>query len=104
MLATSFDPDYDPNLTDHDAAILTLAQPITTAAAAPIDILDAPTESSFADPGDPVTVSGWGSTVKQDPDFSRRAELPARRSTPSRRRSSARRNATPTTAAGSRTA
>jgi len=76
VLATSFDPDYDPNLTDHDAALLTLAQPITTAAAAPIDILDSATESSFADPGDPVTASGWGSTVKQDPDFSRQPSYP----------------------------
>ena len=76
VLATSFDPDYDPNLTDHDAALLTLAQPITTPAAAPIDILDATTESSFADPGDAVTVSGWGSTVKQDPDFSREPSYP----------------------------
>jgi secreted trypsin-like serine protease len=76
VLATSFDPDYDPNLADHDAALLTLAQPITTAAAAPIDILDATTESSFADPGDAVTVSGWGSTVKQDPDFSREPSYP----------------------------
>jgi hypothetical protein len=70
VLATSFDPQYDPNLTDHDAAILTLSESITTTAAQAITILDSTTETSFVDPGDPVAVSGWGSTVKQDPTFS----------------------------------
>jgi secreted trypsin-like serine protease len=67
VLATSFHPDYDPNLTDYDAAILTLAQPIVIASdlAQPISILGG---LSFADPLDPVDVSGWGGTVQQNPD------------------------------------
>jgi len=66
VVATSFDPDYDPNLTDHDAAILTLAEPITLAAglAQPISILG---NDSFAAAGEPVDVSGWGDTIAQDP-------------------------------------
>jgi Trypsin len=66
VVATSFDPDYDPNLTDHDAAILTLAEPITlaTGLAQPIPIL---ADDSFAQADDAVDVSGWGDTVMQDP-------------------------------------
>ena len=66
VVATSFDPDYDPNLTDHDAAILTLAGPITLAAglAEPISILG---DDSFAEANDAVDVSGWGDTIAQDP-------------------------------------
>jgi Trypsin len=66
VVATSFDPDYDPNLTDHDAAILTLAQPITlaTGLAQPISILG---NVTFAQATDPVDVSGWGDTIAQDP-------------------------------------
>jgi secreted trypsin-like serine protease len=68
VVATSFDPKYDPNLTDYDAAILTLAEPgialEDAAPARPISILN---DSSHADTGDAVDVSGWGDTIAQDP-------------------------------------
>ena len=73
VIATSFDPQYDPNATDYDAAILTLAAPITFGIAEPIAILG---DETFAQDGDPVDVSGWGSTVQQDPDFSNTASYP----------------------------
>jgi secreted trypsin-like serine protease len=75
VAATSFDPDYDPNLTDHDAAIVTLAAPITleSGLAQGISILS---DVSHAEAGDAVDVSGWGSTVKQPPDFSHQPSYP----------------------------
>jgi hypothetical protein len=65
VVATSFDPEYDPGTADHDAAVLTLAQPVTTGSAEPIPLLS---DDSFAQPADAVTVSGWGDTVVQQPD------------------------------------
>ena len=77
VIATSFDPQYDPNRTDHDAAILTLAGPGITlddpALAKPISILG---DTSFAAAGDPVDVSGWGNTEQEDPDFSTSPNYP----------------------------
>jgi secreted trypsin-like serine protease len=63
VLATSFDPQYDPNTTDHDAAILTLASPISFGTAEPISILG---DQAFAQAGDAVNVSGWGITDPSD--------------------------------------
>jgi secreted trypsin-like serine protease len=68
VVATSFDPDYDPNLTDHDAAILTLAAPgiaIAPQLAEPVPIIG--TNDPHTGDGDPVDVSGWGDTLPQDP-------------------------------------
>jgi secreted trypsin-like serine protease len=75
VAATSFDPDYDPNRTDHDAAIVRLAAPIALepGLAQGISILG---DSSRAGARDAVDVSGWGSTVKQPPDFSHPPSFP----------------------------
>jgi len=71
VVATSFDPQYDPNVTDYDAAILTLASPGITlddeTLAKQIPILS---DESFANADDPVDVSGWGNTQQEDADFS----------------------------------
>jgi secreted trypsin-like serine protease len=74
VLATSFDPEYDPNLTDHDAAILTLQPPgiplddPTLAQQIPILGSD---ELAHVDARAPVDVSGWGNTEQEDPAFSK---------------------------------
>jgi secreted trypsin-like serine protease len=73
VVATSFNPQYDPNATDHDAAILTLATPISFGIAEPIAILG---DESLAAAGGLVDVSGWGSTVQQDPGFSNTPSYP----------------------------
>jgi secreted trypsin-like serine protease len=77
VVATSFDPQYDPNRTDYDAAILTLASPGIAlddeTLAKPIPIL---ADESFAHTDDPVDVSGWGNTQQEDPDFSANPVFP----------------------------
>jgi secreted trypsin-like serine protease len=69
VIATSFDPDYAPELADYDAAILTLQPPGITLTdpkpARPISILSDLTRAQADDAAD---VSGWGDTVPQDPE------------------------------------
>jgi secreted trypsin-like serine protease len=59
----SFMPSYDPNSNDHDAALLTLAQPLSLqpGTVEPIDLI-ADDQSAAWQPGSLVTVSGWGNT------------------------------------------
>jgi secreted trypsin-like serine protease len=71
VVATSFDPQYDPNATDYDAAILTLAEPgITLADPKPARRIFILTDLTHAEAGDAVDVSGWGNTKQEDPSFS----------------------------------
>jgi secreted trypsin-like serine protease len=77
VVATSFDPKYDPNVTDYDAAILTLASPgITLVDPKPARAIPILSDTTHAEAGDAVDVSGWGNTKPEDPDFSTQPLFP----------------------------
>jgi hypothetical protein len=59
VTAVAIDPDYDPVRITHDAAVLTLATPLTGTGIAPIGLAAAGTAPL---PGADLVVSGWGTT------------------------------------------
>jgi hypothetical protein len=67
VTAVAIDPDYDPVRITHDAAVLTLAAPLTGTGIAPIDLAPAGTAPA---PGADLVVSGWGTTQQRPADGS----------------------------------
>jgi hypothetical protein len=62
VASVSFDPSYDAGAFSYDAALLTLAEPLTqTAKVAPIPLIDDATWAG-ATPSWAFTVTGWGAT------------------------------------------
>jgi Trypsin len=58
----SYDPDYDDGTREHDAAVLTLAAPLTLGPKKePVQIIDSASAAAM-NPGDPLFVTGWGDT------------------------------------------
>jgi len=56
-------PDYDPSTSENDLALLELTTPATlNARVATVSLLTSPGEDGLVDPGDMVTVTGWGDT------------------------------------------
>jgi secreted trypsin-like serine protease len=73
VAAISYDPDYDDGKKAHDAAVLTLAQPLVlTAKAQPVQVIDAAAAAAMS-PGAPLFVTGWGDT---DPNSSDPSDFP----------------------------
>jgi secreted trypsin-like serine protease len=76
LAGVSVDPDYDPSALSNDAALLTLARPLSFAAAAPkpIALIGAdPLSASLWAPGAAAIVSGWGKMESGDFDTELRA-------------------------------
>jgi hypothetical protein len=67
VTAVAIDPDYDPARITHDAAVLTLATPLSGTGIAPIDLAAAGTAPL---PGTDLVVSGWGTTQQRPADTS----------------------------------
>jgi secreted trypsin-like serine protease len=80
VAATSIDPHYDPAINDYDVAVITLARPLWSGPAPPIDgastiapiAVSASLAAAYATPAAvaaPIlaTVSGWGDTRAESP-------------------------------------
>jgi secreted trypsin-like serine protease len=70
------DPDYHPNRTGHDAAVLHLASPTT----APAVAVATPAQASLASPGARLLLTGWGLVANNDratPDALQQATITA---------------------------
>jgi Trypsin len=73
VAAISYDPYYDDGIKAHDAAVLTLASPLTLGAKTqPVQLIDAAAGAAMT-PGTGVYVTGWGDT---DPDSSDPSDFP----------------------------
>jgi Trypsin len=71
--AISYDPDYDDGKKAHDAAVLTLSQPLVLGPKVqPVQVISAADAAGIA-PGDAVFVSGWGDT---DPNSNDPSDFP----------------------------
>jgi trypsin len=73
VATVSYDPGYDDGTKEHDAAVLTLAAPLSLGLKkAPVQLIDSAAAAAMS-PGAPLYVSGWGDT---DPNSSASTDFP----------------------------
>jgi trypsin len=74
VVATSFDPEWNPGTSEHDIGVLTLEKPLWNGVAPEIDgtekIAPIALAASYPNPGTSATVSGWGFTKPVLPERS----------------------------------